>query len=207
MPKRKPGRKRKDELSAAESIRLPPEEIMNEAKELLAVTEKDKDSLEPHPEFEGVSKKMGHRINMITIMRVHGYWDKEIADELGVPNQEINRLEQLYPAAFNKAEATALSTAMHKIEVNCLRVRAAAAKRSGDMLNLLADMSEDTDIPPHIRYKCIISFLNLMGMNMPIARGGTDDKLNKGVQNAIIQHFHGKEQDSIDVVDAEVVND
>ncbi len=205
MPKRKPGRKRKDELSAAESYRTTPEKALAMADDVLLITEADPDKLEKHPQFEGVAVKTGNRINMITIMRIHGYWDKEIADELGTTPSEISRLEHRYPEAFNKAEATALTTAVHKIDINCLRVRAAAAKRAPEMLDVLYHLAKDDDVAHHIRLKASRDWLNLMGMNMPVGRGGSQDKLNKGTQVAIQQVFHGSNTTNPDVIDAEVI--
>ena len=206
MPKRKPGRKRKDELSAAESYRTTPEKALAMADDVLLITEADPDKLEKHPQFDGVAVKTGNRINMITIMRIHGYWDNEIAEEIGIGASEISRLEHAYPEAFNKAEATALTTAVHKLDVNCLRVRAAAAKRAPDMLDVLYNLAKSDDVPPHIRLKASRDWLNLMGMNMPVARGGSQESLNKGTLVAIQQVFNKENQDS-GVIDVEVVDE
>jgi len=64
--------------------------------------------------------------------------------------------------------------------------------------------SEET--PPHIRLKASRDWLNLMGMNMPVARGGSQDGLNKGTLVAIQQVFNKENQDS-GVIDAEVLDD
>jgi len=207
VPKRKLGRKRKDELSAAESYRTTPEKALKMADDLLMITDAEPGELEKHPQFPGVSVKSGNRINMITIMRIHGYWDKEIADTIHIRPDEIARLERSYPEAFVKAEATALTTAVHKMDVNCLRVRAAAAKRAPEMLDVLYNLAKGDEIPPHIRLKASRDWLNLMGMNMPIGRGGTQDKLNKGTMVAINQVFNDDKTTYTDVVDGEVIDD
>ena len=206
MPKRKPGRPRKDEMSAAESYRLPPEQVLKHARDVLAITETEPDKLEKHPAFPGVSLDTGNLINMITIMRIHGYWDNEIANELGTDVSRINKLEHRYSTEFGIAETTALATAAHKMEVNVLRVRAAASKRAPEMLDVLYDMAKNEEVAPHIRRDCARDWLNLMGMNMPLARGGSQNQLNKGTLVAIQQVF-GDNSQSTDVIDAEVVND
>ncbi len=207
MPKRKPGRPRKDQLSAAESYRTDAETAVKMAKDLIAITDAEPDKLEKHPQFPGVSNETGDRINMITIMRIHGYWDNEIAEKLGIGPADINKLERKYPQEFNQAEATALTTAVHKLEVNILRVRAAAAKRAPEMLEVLATLAHDDTVKPHIRRDCARDWLNIMGMNMPVARGGTQNVLNAGTIVALQQRFDDGTTNPSNVIDAEVVDD
>ena len=194
-------------MSAAESYRTDPETALKMAKDVLAITDADPDKLEKHPQFPGLSTENGNLINMITIMRIHGYWDNEIAEQLGIRGERINRLEHKYPQEFNQAEATALTTAVHKLEVNVLRVRAAAARRAPEMLEVLATLAYDEDVAPHIRRDCARDWLNLMGMNMPVGRGGSQSSLNKGTIVALQQVFGDGTTAPRDVLDAEVVND
>lgn len=203
MPKRKPGRPRKDQISSAESWRTTPEQAIQQAKDVLAITDTPADKLEPHPQFPGVNTETGNLINLITIMRIHGYWDNEISNHLNVPADKINKLEHKYPNEFNQAEATALTQAVHKLEVNILRVRAAAAKRAPEMLDVLYNMAKNEEVAPHIRRDCARDWLNLMGMNMPVGRGGSQNQLNKGTLVAIQQVFGENGNTHVDAIDAE----
>lgn len=208
MPKRQPGRPRKDQISAADSRKLSPEQALQQARDLVVMTSKDADEKDRHSMFPSVKKMIGDRINSVAALRLAGYWDKEVEDHLSLNLGEVNRLETKYPNEMALAETHLLSMAQHKMEVNVWRTRAAAAKRAEEMLNVLTELatSPNEDVKPHIRRECAVNVLNLLGMNLPVAKGGADKELNKGTLVAIQQVFSDKDGPTT-VVDGEVVDD
>lgn len=206
MPTKLPNKKAKYNAMRSEKKQLDPEEIIEDAKQLLAIP--DDDDSGKHPQFPGASVKTGNMINYITALRIGGgYWDKEIADALKILPSQINRLEHRYPNEFAQAEQAALTMASQKLEANIYRVRAAAARRAPEMLEILFEIASDKEIPPNVRRDCARDWLNLIGMNMPVGRGGSQNQLNKGTLVAIQQVFGKNEGVNTDVIESEVLDD
>jgi hypothetical protein len=187
----------------------------NEALKLVALHEgpTKKGALSEHPLLPGVTKTSGEYIQQIVLMRIGGFRDVAIAEQIGTSQPNISRLEKNHPHAFIKAEIHALEHLKRKSLVNLESCRLLLSEAGPRLVKVLVELAENEDVKDNVRKDCAIAGLNLMGAgHARTTVGGRDSELTKVAQNVFIQSVQDQEKKYeetvvIEAEDAEIVEE
>ena len=147
---------------------------------------KTKAGLEAHPVLPGVTQTTGHRIQTIVSLRVDGFRDKDISEQLGISQPLPYQLERDYPQAFAAAEAHHLQAADRKQQINNARSRASLSKYVPRMIEVLANLAENPKIKENVRRSAATDIINLAGVGYARqTHGGKDNNTSAGAKNFV----------------------
>lgn len=158
------------------------------------------------PPFDGVSQTTSDRIRKAAALKLAGYSNNAIADELEISASAATELRTKHPKAFDQATKEITEQAQLKYYQNLWIVRTAISEAGPRAVRTLCDVMDSTKATPAHRLKAADIILKLLDVDFSVSNG--KEELKEEIAQTIREaRVLATPSTIIEAEDAEVIQD